>query len=64
MEELTGANAEIVNSIQTTSAVTEEVTAHAAETVDISRNNQESVSHINMLVGELNVEAEKLKAHQ
>lgn len=39
-------------------------TGESAETVDISRNNQESVSHINMFVGELNVEAEKLKAHQ
>ncbi|MBR1439815.1 MAG: hypothetical protein IJ589_01180 [Lachnospiraceae bacterium] len=58
---LSSANEEIVNSIQTASAVTEEVTAHATGTFDASRQNQEIVNHINLLVENLNRDAEKLK---
>ncbi|MCR4934401.1 MAG: hypothetical protein K6A29_09395 [Lachnospiraceae bacterium] len=59
---LSDANAEIVNSIQTASAVTEEVTAHATETLNTSKDNRTIVEKINTLVAELNEEAEKLKA--
>ncbi len=59
---LSKANDEIVNSIQTTSAVSEEVTAHATETYDSSKQNQEIVNNINDLVNSLNEDAELLKA--
>ena len=59
---LASANEEIVNSIQTTSAVTEEVTAHATGTYEASRQNQEIVEKIGRLVEGLNDDAEKLKA--
>ncbi len=58
---LSGANEEIVNNIQTASAVTEEVTAHASATFDISKRNQEIVDKINKLVESLNNDAEQLK---
>ena len=58
---LASANEEIVNSIQTASAVTEEVTAHATETLDTSKKNQQIVTHINSLVENLSEDAEKLK---
>ena len=54
----------IVNSIETTSAITEEVTAHATETFSISEENQRIVEHINTLVDDLNEDADKLKAHE
>ena len=57
------ANEQIVNSISTASAVTEEVTAHATETFDVSRRNQEIVTHINDLVLNLSSDADKLKAN-
>ena len=62
VERLSAANTEIVNSIQTTSAVTEEVTAHATGTFEASRKNQEIVGHINSMVGELNISADKLRS--
>ena len=63
VNKLSDANAEIVNSIQTASAVTEEVTAHATETLNTSRENQDIVAKINNLVDDLNKDAEKLKAN-
>ena len=62
VDRLATANSEIVNSIQTTSAVTEEVTAHATETFNVSEENQRIVEHINNLVADLNTEAQSLKA--
>ena len=62
MGRLSQANEDIVNSIQTTSAVTEEVTAHATETYDVSLQNQEVVNGIGDLVSSLNEDAELLKA--
>jgi len=59
---LSQANEDIVNSIQTTSAVTEEVTAHATETYDVSLQNQDVVNGIGDLVSSLNEDAELLKA--
>ena len=63
VHELAGANNEIVNSIEMTSAITEEVTAHATETYDISEENQRIVHHIDSLVDELNHDAEILRSH-
>ena len=62
VDRLSDANKEIVNSIQTTSAVTEEVTAHANETYKISEENQRVVRHVNNIVGELNRDAQTLRA--
>ena len=59
---LSQANEDIVNSIQTTTAVTEEVTAHATETYDVSLQNQEVVNALGDLVKSLNEDAELLKA--
>ena len=59
---LSQANEDIVNSIQTTSAVTEEVTAHATETYDVSLQNQDVVNSLGDLVNSLNEDAELLKA--
>lgn len=64
VERLSTANEEIVNSIETTSAITQEVTAHATETYTISGKNQQIVEHINVLVEDLNNDAERLKAHK
>ena len=63
VDRLSKANEEIVNSISTASAVTEEVTAHATETLDTSKKNQQIVTHINSLVENLSEDAEKLKAN-
>ena len=63
VHELAGANNEIVNSVEMTSAITEEVTAHATETYDISEENQRIVHHIDSLVDELNHDAEILRSH-
>ena len=64
VDKLATANEKIVNSIQTASAVTEEVTAHATETLDVSKKNQRIVENINGLVDNLNSDAEILKANQ
>lgn len=64
VERLASANDEIVNSIQTASAITEQVTAHATETYSISEENQRIVEHINTLVDDLNDDAAELKAHE
>lgn len=64
VDQLASANDEIVNSIETTSAITEEVTAHATETYTISEKNQRIVEHINTLVDALNGDADRLKAHE
>ncbi len=59
---LASANREIVDSIQTISAITEEVTAHASETHDTSVQNQSIVDGINNMVESLNADAADLKA--
>ncbi|MCR5521946.1 MAG: hypothetical protein K6F44_08610 [Lachnospiraceae bacterium] len=61
VDRLSDANKEIVNSIQTASAVTEEVTAHANETYRVSEENQRIVRHVNDIVGNLNKDAQILK---
>ena len=63
VEKLANSNEEIMKSIETISAMTEEVTAHATETLSISESNQQIVDHINGMVDDLNEDAEELKAH-
>ena len=60
--DLAKANKEIVDSIQTISAITEEVTAHAAETMSVSEQNSTIVADINTMVDELSADAKQLKA--
>ena len=62
VEKLANANDEIVNSIQTISSITEEVTAHASQTYSSSEHNQIIVSKINELVNDLNENARQLNA--
>ena len=63
VENLAGANEEIVNSIQTISAITEEVTAHASTTYAGSEQNQQIVTQIDNLVDSLNESAAELKSY-
>ena len=60
---LAGANEEIVNSIQTISAITEQVTAHASTTYANSEQDQSIVELINSLVGSLSDDAQELKTY-
>ncbi|MBR5945162.1 MAG: hypothetical protein IKZ94_09475, partial [Lachnospiraceae bacterium] len=61
---LASANGEIVEGIQTISAITEEVSAHSTTTVDSTRNNQSVVEEALSVVEEMLSNAEKLKAIQ
>ncbi len=63
-ERLKTANKEIIESIQTISAVTEEVTAHAAETSDGSEKNAEIVEKLKVVVKKITTEATELKKVQ
>ena len=58
---LATSNKEIVESIQTVSAITEEVSAHSSETYTASEDNQSVLSQVRELVETLNVNAQKLK---
>lgn len=62
VSQLAVANREIVDSIQTISAITEEVTAHASETTAVSEQNSVIVADINTMVDELSDDAKKLKS--
>ncbi len=57
---LAGANKEIVDSIQTISAITEEVSAHSGETYSASEANQNILNEVGNLVEELKAEAGNL----
>jgi len=59
--ELASANKEIVDSIQTISAITEEVSAHSGETYNASESNQAILDEVGAIVAELKAEAEELK---
>lgn len=59
--ELEAANHEIAESIQTISAITEEVNAHSATTCDITESNQILVREVQDVVGEMIANADKLK---
>lgn len=64
VSKLAEANKEIVENIQTISAITEQVTSHASTTHDSSEQNQSIVNHLNVLVDSLNENAGQLKAQQ
>ncbi|MBQ0042949.1 MAG: hypothetical protein KBS85_06505 [Lachnospiraceae bacterium] len=58
---LASSNKEIVDSIQTVSAITEEVSAHSNETYAASEQNQQLLSQVSELVDTLSENAQKLK---
>ena len=59
---LESANKKIVDSIQTISAITEEVTAHSQTTCEATGQNQMIVADVQNLVSEMMTNADKLKA--
>lgn len=59
--ELETANADIVENIQTISAITEEVSAHAGETYNSCDKNSELVEAVTRIVENLSANAQKLK---
>ncbi|HAZ91260.1 MAG TPA: chemotaxis protein, partial [Eubacterium sp.] len=58
---LQNANESIVDSIQTISAITEEVSAHATETYKTSETNAETVAAVSKIIDSLNSSASKLE---
>ncbi|MCI8483837.1 MAG: hypothetical protein HFH41_05810 [Lachnospiraceae bacterium] len=64
VDELEKANADIVENIQTISAITEEVSAHANETYDACEKNSNMVDSVTDMVEELNAEAQKLQSER
>ncbi|MCM1049805.1 MAG: methyl-accepting chemotaxis protein [Clostridiales bacterium] len=58
------ANSVIIESVQTISAVIEEVSAHSNETYDISDKNTDIVNQVTALVENLNEQAQILKSQQ
>ncbi|MCQ2082614.1 MAG: methyl-accepting chemotaxis protein [Lachnospiraceae bacterium] len=58
---LASSNKEIVDSIQTVSAITEEVSAHSNETYNASEDNQSVLIQVRELVDVLNESAQQLK---
>ena len=61
MESLDTSNAGIVESIQTISAITEEVSAHSNETYEACERNSEMVSEVTAIVENLNEETKKIR---
>lgn len=61
VNELESANADIVENIQTISAITQEVSAHAGETYNACEENASHVSAVTRIVENLNEEAQKLQ---
>ena len=64
MKQLEAANSEIVEKIQTVSAITEEVSAHSNETYDDCGKNSEMVEEISGIVNRLNEQAMVLQSMQ
>ena len=58
---LTEANKQIINGIETISAVTEEVTAHSSQTLETSESNSDVAGEVEQMVADLSKLAEKLK---
>lgn len=61
VEDVAGANARVVESIDNVSAVTEEVTASATETLNNCNLNMESIEKVMRIMEVLGAEAEKLQ---
>lgn len=64
IEKLSVANGDIVQNIQTISAISEEVTAHSSETLNTCRENQEIVDEVSRITAKLNENAQELKSGQ
>lgn len=64
IEKLSAANEDIVQNIQTISAITEEVTAHSSETLNTCKENQEIVDEVSRITAKLNENAQELKGGQ
>lgn len=64
VKELEAANADIVESIQTISAITEEVSAHANETYDACEENSRLVDSVTDIVSDITEKAQALQAAQ
>ena len=62
--ELAESNKEIVDSIQTISAITQEVSAHSGETYSASEQNQEILNLVSNLVEALSTEAAELNQNE
>ena len=62
VKNLETANADIVENIQTISAITEEVSAHAGETCEACEGNIALVSDVEKIVNSLNGEADNLNS--
>lgn len=63
IEELARANGDIVENIQTISAITEEISAHASETFNVCDENSRMVDSVRGIVDELNESARKIQQH-
>ncbi|MBR1472263.1 MAG: hypothetical protein IJ600_11565 [Lachnospiraceae bacterium] len=61
VDQLAKANASIVESIETVSAISEEVSAHASETLEVSERNADIVQNVTGLVSSLNADARRLE---
>ena len=59
---LAGANQEIVESVQTISAITEEVSAHSTNTCEATEQNEKIVEEVQNVVENMTKNAEKLKS--
>lgn len=64
MEQLAAANGVIVESIQTISAIMEEVSAHSQETYSVSERNTKIVGEVERLVEDLSSQAKRLNQSQ
>ena len=64
MERMAAANSVIVESIQTISAIMEEVSAHAQETFSVSERNTKIVGEVERLVEDLSEQAKLLNRSQ
>lgn len=62
VEELAGANSDIVKGIETISAATEEVTAHSSETLEASEENNNITTEVGEIVEHLHSLAQDLSA--
>ncbi|MBD5499129.1 MAG: hypothetical protein HDR11_15485 [Lachnospiraceae bacterium] len=62
--DLSVANGDIVQNIQTISAITEEVTAHSSETMNACHDNRKIVSEVGKVAAKLNENAQELKQAQ
>lgn len=64
IQKLAAANGDIVQNIQTISAITEEVTAHSNETLSACHDNQQIVNEVCQITAKLNEDAGELKNAQ